>query len=321
MATIGIILLNYNSTRLTKKCVKSLLTARHETDTYKIVIYDNDSKIKPKPADFPDCELVLSEKNRGFAEGNNRAVEYLLRKNTCDYLLLLNNDTRVGKGCIRALIERFESDPDIGMVVPKIYFEKGYEYHATSYSKHQLGRVLWYAGGGIDWRNMILFHKGVDEVDRGQFDTDVQTEAFATGCCLLTSVTLWKKLRGFDPRYFLYYEDADLSLRLLNKLHKSIVLEPRAVLYHLNAGSSDGSGSAVHQYYQTRNRLRFGFSYASRRTQFALLLEARRLFLTGNGAVKLGILDALGGKWGNQTWRIPVEKQSVPSSSAKTKKK
>ncbi|MEP7167030.1 MAG: glycosyltransferase family 2 protein [Candidatus Woesebacteria bacterium] len=306
MSSIAIILLNYNSTRLTKKCVHSLLAQKDKDDEYQIIVFDNDSKIPPKKDEFKDCDLVHSKKNLGFAQGNNVAVTHV--NGSVDYLLFINNDTRVGKAMVSELISSFNSDPDSGLVVPKIYFEKEYEFYAKEYSNSQRGRVIWYAGGGIDWQNMILFHKGVDEVDRGQFEKAGEEEQFATGCCFLTTPAIWKTLKGFDPKYFLYYEDADLSMRLRKKLHKKIRFAPRAILYHQNAGSSDGSGSQVHQYYQTRNRLRFGLRYSPRRTKLALLNEARRLFITGNGAVKLGILHALGGQWGNQTTKIPVEK-------------
>lgn len=346
MSSIGIILLNYNSTRLTKKCVQSLLALKDKQDIYHIIVYDNASKIKPKASDFPHCTLVCGEENTGFAQGNNLAVQHLLSKMSSgkkisqifkrvpskepqqsqevEYLLFINNDTRVTKGMVRQLVETFDSNTDIGMVVPKIYFEKGNEFHTKSYTKAQSGHVIWYAGGDVDWANMILSHRGVDEVDRGQFNDlpsknpffsyiheayDSHDVEFATGCCFLTTPAVWKKLRGFDQAYFLYYEDADLSIRLQKDLHKRIVFESKALLYHQNAGSTKGSGSSVHQYYQTRNRLRFGLRYASRRTKLAMLLEARRQFLHGPSAVKLGILDALGGRWGNQSARIPVEKQ------------
>ncbi|MBP9699653.1 glycosyltransferase family 2 protein [Candidatus Woesebacteria bacterium] len=343
MATVAIILINYNSTRLTKKCVKSLFSTKEDQDTYHVVIWDNASKQAPTPEDFPDCKLVLSPTNDGFAKGNNLAVKTALKTQNPDYLLILNNDTRVTKGMIRQLITTYQSASDIGIVLPKIYFEKGYEFHQKDYDHSKLGKILWFAGGGIDWRNAILFHKGADEVDRGQFDLDTSSHVlqqhkdslgqkierllfedtvlpepiggqatkatsydshFATGCCFLITPALWKKLQGFDEKYFMYYEDADFSLRL-KKLRKRIVFEPQSSLYHLNAGSSGGSGSTLHLYYQTRNRLRFGLKYASLKTKLLLLLEARRQFSQGTEAVKLGILHALEGRWGNQTKYIP----------------
>lgn len=298
MSKIAIILLNYNSTRLTRDCIKSLQKTKAKEDDYYIVVWDNLSSPQPASEDLPDCDLFLSPVNLGFAGGNNRAVVYALSKYRPDYLLILNNDTIVGEGMVRQMIAAFTSDPKVGMVVPKIYFSPGHEFFKSDYTKQERGRVLWYAGGGIDWRNLILFHKGVDEIDRGQFDKR-ETTAFAAGTAILTTPKLWKRLGGFDEAYFLYYEDADLSLRL-QKMGKKIIYEPKATLFHINAGSTQGSGSTTHQYYQTRNRLRFGLQYSGIRTKVALLREAKRIWNTGTTAQRQGALHALEGKWGKQ---------------------
>lgn len=324
MSTIAIILLNYNSTRLTKKCVSSLLAHKEATDTYHIIVWDANSSIPPNKSEFQSCDLILSGKNLGFTGGNNEAVSYALRQYAdTEYILLLNNDTRVTKGMIRQLVLSFEMDSEIGFILPKICFEKGHEFHKHDYAAEQKGRVLWYAGGGIDWANMIVFHCGVDEVDRGQFNFLTTSTAlppqrnnighcyetnFATGCCLLTTPYIWKKLKGFDKNYFLYYEDADLSVRV-KKLGYKIVVDPTTTLYHVNAGSTDGGGSALHQYYQTRNRLRFGLQYGKMRAKIALLREAVRMYSTGSAAHRLGVVHALEGRWGNQTHKILPEKQ------------
>jgi GT2 family glycosyltransferase len=298
MSRISLILLNYNSTDLTRACIDSLLAFKDKKDEYSIIVWDNKSLDAPRLQDFSDVDLVLSQKNDGFAGGNNKAASYAIRKYKPDFLLFLNNDTRVTHGMVRTMVERFQSDKNAGIVVPKIYFEKNHEFFRSDYSKEERGNVIWYAGGGIDWKNMMLFHLGVDEVDRGQFDEHTQT-SFAAGTAMLTTPQLWKKLKGFDAAYFLYYEDADLSMRLQKK-HKKIIYEPRALLYHINAGSTSGSGSSLHQYYQTRNRLRFGLQYASSRTKLALLKEAWRLYKSGTPAQRRGVLHALEGKWGKQ---------------------
>lgn len=325
MASIAVILLNYNSTRLTKKCIASLHNSKDEQHEVHIVVWDNASKVPPETADFPDVDLVLSKSNDGFAEGNNKAAAFALKKYHCDYLLFLNNDTRTTAGMIDRLVATLEENPKAGMVVPKIYFERGYEFHKKSYEKKQRGHVIWYAGGSIDWNNVLAFHRGVDEIDRGQFDhalnmkpsidgirhvsddgesehaqSFVSETEFAAGTCFVIKASDWKKLHGFDKEYFLYYEDTDLSMRVKQKLHKIILFEPRALLYHQNAGSTQGSGSDTHVYYQTRNRLRFGLQYARMRAKLAILREAKRLYSSGSIMQRKAVLHALEGKWGKQ---------------------
>lgn len=325
MASVAVILLNYNSTKYTKKCLRSLNGAHSKKHSVNVLVFDNASTKQPKSDEFPNAILCTSKKNLGYAEGNNVAAAHAIKEWNPDFCVFVNNDTRFGPGMLDRLIEVLLSQPSVGIAVPKIYFETGAEFHRQSYSQSQLGKVLWYAGGSLDWQNVYAIHRGVDEVDRGQFDshqmysTEFSTEPadvsvrtdvcdFATGCCFAIPTKIWKKLRGFDPKFFLYYEDVDLSVRL-KKLGKTIAFVPHATLFHANAGSSHGAGSPLHQYYQTRNRLRFGFLHASFRTKLALLLESRRQFLSATDAVRLGILDALGGRWGNQQHRIPSGKQ------------
>ena len=304
MNSVAVILLNFNSTSYTKACVSSILESHKDCTNLKIIVWDSASEQPPTSSDFEiGVDLVCSHTNDGFALGNNKACAYAIEKYDPEYLLLLNNDTRLTKGVIEQLLAVLESDSKVGVVVPKIYFEKNREYHSASYEDEEKGSVIWYGGGTIDWRNMILVHDGVDEVDRGQLGTDLMTTDFATGCCMMVKSRVWQELKGFDPAYFLYYEDADLSERMKARGYKCQFL-PSAYIYHINAGSSSGSGSALHGYYQTRSRLRYGLKFAPWRTKIALLNETRRLWRTGSQAVQLGILHGLGGIWGNQNQRI-----------------
>src|SRR3989304_5188327 len=144
------------------------------------------------------------------------------------------------------LLEPLEHD-SVGGVVPKIYFEKGYEFHKDRYKESDKGKVIWYAGGKMDWENVYTKHKGVDEVDNGQFDR-IEEVDFATGCALFTSAQVISEMKGFDNRYFLYFEDSDLSQRLKKAGYK-ILFYPKAILWHKNAGSTGGSGSSLQDYF------------------------------------------------------------------------
>jgi len=112
---------------------------------------------------------------------------------------------------------------------------------------------------------------GVDEVDRGQF-AKRKLITFATGACMLVKRSVFEKIGYFDEKYFLYLEDMDFCVRAKNAGFK-IIFEPEAVLWHKNASSSGGSGSALQDYFITRNRLLFAFKFASIRTKFALFRQ------------------------------------------------
>jgi GT2 family glycosyltransferase len=292
---VSVVLINYNSTKLTQACVKSLskASAHHTLHT---LVWDNASTIPPKSEQFSGATLVISSRNEGFARGYNLAVREALRLHQPDYLLILNNDTIVRPGMLDHLIERAKAEKGEAIIAPKIYFAAGHEFYRKEYAKEEKGKVIWYAGGELDWNNILPFHLGVDEVDRGQFEKEAET-GFVSGCCFLISPKLWKKLGGFDSKYFMYYEDLDLSIRARNRGVK-LVVEPKATLHHINAGSTEGSGSSIHQYYQTRNRIRFALKFGSFRARLAVLHEAERLWRSGTKPEKTAIWHALSGHFG-----------------------
>lgn len=290
MDTIVIIIVHYNSDTDTRECLDSLLPISPKEYDLKVLVIDNASK-EPftLPKKFPDTrfEVVRSEANLGFTGGNNLGIWYARENYDPDYVCLLNNDTLVEPTCINHLYTHLEDHPEVGMVCPKIYFAKGSEFH-DSYSAQETGHVLWYAGGVIDWQNLDAFHRGVDEVDRGQFDVTQETD-FATGCCVMLPLSVIDRVGTLDKRYFLYLEDVDWSVRVAAAGYRVEYL-PTTWIWHKNAGSS-GSGSALHQYYQTRNRLLFALKHGSLRIKVLALKLAIRFGLFGNSYQRRAVLD------------------------------
>ena len=254
-----------------------------------VVVVDNasvDKFVANKKYKNFDLEILRSEENLGFTGGQNLGIKHALKEGA-DYIVILNNDVIVDEGLIGQLLTAFKQD--VGIVAPKIYFAKGYEFHKDRYKDNEKGRVIWYAGGVIDWKNVLGKHRGVDEVDLGQFE-EVYEPDTATGCCMMVRKEVFEKTGFLDDKYFLYYEDADFSLRVKRNGFK-IVYQPKAMLWHKNAASAGGSGSPLQDYYITRNRLVFGYKYASLRIKIALFREGLRLMFLGRKWQKKGVFD------------------------------
>lgn len=245
-------------------------------------------------------EIIIdnSRINLGFTGGNNEGIRQALKWGA-DAVWLLNDDVKVDKLAFSELVKSIGNDR-VGAAVPKIYFYPGFEFHKDRYSKEELGNVIWYAGGEIDWKNCIGKHRGVDEVDVGQFDKQMETE-FATGCSMLIKREAIEKAGLLNEKYFMYLEDLDYSMRLKRRGFK-IVYQPKAAVWHKNAQSS-GVGDDLHDYFFTRNRLLFGMTYAPIRTKFALLRESGRLMSSGSGWQKRGVVDFYLGKFGKGSWQ------------------
>ena len=239
---ISLVIVNYNTKSDTDECLKSLAKVSGREIKFTVIVVDNGSIEQyqlPRGLDKKRFEVVRSEANLGFTGGNNLGIFYSIEKYNSDYVLLLNNDTVVDTLFLKRLAECSQENPEYGLICPKIYFYKGNEYHKKEYARSELGSVLWYAGGSIDWQNLAAFHRGVDEVDRGQFDS-FQGSDFATGCCVLIKREVLEKVGTFDKRFFLYFEDVDLSVRT-RRAGYEIGFCPASIVWHKNAGSSGGS--------------------------------------------------------------------------------
>lgn len=295
MNKVAIITVTYNTHPDTIKLLKSLERIEKQNIQLQIIIVDNGSdpkfkleKSSSKSSWSKNIKIIRSEINMGFAGGYNIGIKEALLQNN-DYILIINNDTRVYSDMLKNLLKTMDSDPAIGISIPKIYFAKGHEFHKTRYKPSELGKVIWYAGGFTDWDNVKSIHRGVDEVDHGQYDKTEPVE-FATGCCMLFKREVLEKAGLFNEKYFLYYEDADLSERVKKAGYK-IYYVPPAILIHANAASSGGPGNNLHDYFLTRNQMLFGFSYAPLRSKIALLRQSVRFLLFGRPMQKLAIKD------------------------------
>jgi len=305
MKHVVISLLNFNSKKNTLDCLKSLEDIRKDGFKLTIVIIDNASKedfdLKSKTVKDISLVVIKNNENLGFSGGHNIAIKYALN-NRADYILILNNDIYVDKDFLAELLKTAGEDKSVGILSPKIYFASGFEFHKDRYSKNEIGKVLWYAGGEMDWANVIGLNRGVDEVDKGQYDKDEETE-IATGCCMLIKKEVFENIGLFDDKYFLYYEDSDLSMRARRKDFK-IMYVSSSVIWHKNAGSAGGSGSVLQDYYITRNRLLFGFKFAAFRSKLALFRESLSLFLRGRRWQKRGAIDFYLGRLGKGSYNV-----------------
>jgi len=304
MNTIFVSILNFNSRDFTYACLSSLGQSRLSDSTLTVLVRDNASEEKlsvdEKQYTSLSLKVVYGKINEGFAGGHNANIQYAL-EHGASHILLLNNDATIAKDTIQELLNSFSDDTKVGAVVPKIYFAKGHEFHKEQYKESELGKVIWYAGGKMDWRNVIGKNRGVDEVDQGQYDTRQKTELL-TGCCVLIKREVFEKIGLFDERYFLYYEDSDFTERMKKKY--TLVYAPKAIAWHANASSSGGSGSELQDYYISRNRLLFGMKYASMRTRIALLRESTRLLFNGRTWQKQGIKDYYKKKFGKGSYSL-----------------
>lgn len=302
---VSIIILGVNSLDLIKSELSDLLKLKTNNLQVGCIIVDNGSTDGTaeyaKSIKLPNMsfEYIYNNSNLGFAEGNNIGIIKALENNS-EYVLLLNNDMIVPNDLLIKLVGFMDKNQNVGLVSPKIYFAKGYEFHKGRYKKSELGKVIWYAGGKIDWNNIYTSHIGVDEVDKGQYDKILQTE-IANGACVLIRKQVFEKIGLLDKGLFLYWEDTDFCQRAIRNGFGVYYL-PTAHIWHKVSASAGGSGSKSNDYFLIRNRYFFAIRYARFRTKVAVIKDTLRLLFVGYGWQKLGALHALLGKKGAGPW-------------------
>jgi GT2 family glycosyltransferase len=289
MTKVALVILHFDKLKLTEACLSSAKQLETKGFKIEVIVVNNNplEKIDFLKKKFPDFIFLKTLKNLGYAGGNNFGIKRAL-KDRADFILILNNDTFFDKKLVVEFLEAAKTNKQAGLLGPKIYFAPGCEFHKERYQDKDKGRVIWYAGGLVDEAIMVSSHRGVDEVDKGQFNSLESTD-FVTGCAMFVKKEVFERIGFFDERYFLYYEDTDFSQRAKRAGYK-ILFVPTAKVWHANAGSSEVGGK-LHDYYMTRNRMLFGFKYGSLRMKLALIKESLRILFKGNLWQKLGIRD------------------------------
>jgi len=262
---IGVITVNYNQYQLTREFLDSLATVTN-ANVLTVFIADvstNKGAFKIN-CNYPMKVVLKSLPNNGYASGINEGIKYFLKKGF-DKFCAINNDVFFDKSFANEAEKGFEKADIFG---GKIYYAPGYEYH-KKYQKKDIGKILWYAGGIDDWKNVYTTHRGVDEVDNEQYNKFEETD-FITGCMLFFNKKIIDKIGLWNEKYFLYFEDSDFCERAKKSGFK-LFYNPKIIIWHKNAQSTGGSGSLLHQKYQRKNRLIFGLKYAPIRTKIHLI--------------------------------------------------
>lgn len=278
MKKVAVIVLNYKLKEQTISCINSVKKSDYKN--IDLIVVDNNSgdRIGEEIKKLLGIEFIQNNENLGYTGGNNIGIKLALKK-AADFIFILNPDTKVEKDTISHLASFLSNHPEVGIVCPKIYFSDT--------------KKIWYAGGIFDMQNVLGAHRGINEKDVGQYNEPSASD-YATGAAMLVKREVFEKIGFFDERFFLYYEDADFSIRAKKNGFK-ISYVPNAVIFHKNAQTT-GLGSPLQDYYITRNRLLLAHKFLPFRTKFALLREAWRN--SNIPARKRALIDFLLGRFG-----------------------
>lgn len=233
--SLSIITVNYNGLNDTCALIESIPF----NENMEVIIVDNASKEDEAniiSQRYPRVKTIRSDKNLGFAGGNNLGIKSAKGK----YLFLINNDTIFKEFNFQALIDRLESSVNIGIVCPKIRFV---------WDNNPIQFAGYTPLSKITARNQAI---GYSEEDLGQYNTPHPTP-YAHGAAMLIKHEAIEKVGLMPECYFLYYEELDWSMMFTHAGYE-IWYEPACTIYHKESQST-GQNSPLRTYYITRNRL------------------------------------------------------------------
>ena len=226
MKKVSVVILNWNGVGMLQKFLPKVIEYSVNQGV-EICVADNastDESVSYLQANFPNVRLIVLDKNYGFAEGYNRALEQV----EAEYVVLLNSDVEVTPHWLEPLVEYMNTHPEVAACQPKIRSERNKEYFEYAGA----------AGGYLD-KYGYPFCRGrifdVVEKDEGQYDT-VSSVFWATGAALFIRLKDYWGAGGLDGRFFAHMEEIDLCWRLRSR-GRGIVCIPQSVVYHVGAAT------------------------------------------------------------------------------------
>ncbi len=245
----AVVILNWNGVGHLRQYLPSVL--QNTPAEVRIVVADNgstDASVEFVEHYYPDVEIVQLDRNYGFAEGYNRALQEV----EADYYVLLNSDIEVTPQWIEPLVAMLDENKEVAAVAPKL----------LSFTEPTRFEYAGAAGGFIDFlgypfcRGRIL---STTEQDCGQYDTPREV-FWASGAAFCCRAEVFHSLGGFDGDFFAHMEEIDLCWRMQLAGYK-VMCEPRSVVYHLGGGTLPNE-SPRKLYLNYRNNLSMLFKCA-----------------------------------------------------------
>lgn len=223
---VSIVILNWNGVEMLRRFLPSVIKYSSRDDV-EICVADNastDTSVQMLRHEFPEIRLIILDCNYGFAEGYNKAFQYI----EAEYVVLLNSDVEVSQGWLDPLLEYMDTHPDTAACQPKLLNQRNKEYFEYAGA----------AGGFLDYygypycRGRIF---DVVEKDEGQYE-DVVSVFWVTGAAMFIRLADYREAGGLDKLFFAHMEEIDLCWRLKNR-GKTLVCVPESVVYHVGGAT------------------------------------------------------------------------------------
>ena len=232
-AELTVIVVTWNTRDLTLRCLETLFENTSGVDM-RVIVADNNSH--DGSADiiaerFPQVDLIRNPGDFGFARANNEATQLV----DSEWILLLNPDTEVHPNAIKNLLAFSKQHPEAGVTGGRTVFPNGSLNKTSCWNKMTPWSLFCQMSGlSVIFKQSEFFNP---ESMGGWKRDSVRHVDIVTGCLFMIQAGLWKKLGGFDHRYFMYGEEVDLCLRAAELGYRPMIT-PDAEIMHIGGAAA-----------------------------------------------------------------------------------
>jgi len=233
---VSVIIVNWNTKDLLSQCIESIKTHTKKI-SFEIIVVDNfssDGSPEMVERNFPEVILFKNKKNKGFGQANNQGLARARGK----YVLFLNSDVVINENCLDDMFDFMEKNPEVGASSCKLTFPDGSLQHSCRKFPSFKVFFLMLLGLRAFFPNMKVFREYLmldwDHSDEREVDQIM-------GSFMFIRKDVLNKIGSFDERYWMYFEEVDLCLRM-KKAGWRVVHYPFASAIHFLSKSSEQWG-------------------------------------------------------------------------------
>lgn len=232
---VSVIIPNWNGSDLLEDCLNSL--GKQTFRNFEVILVDNgstDNSLEYVENNFPEVKIIKLKKNFGFARAINEGVKV----SEAEYVVFLNNDTKVDKDWLKNLVEYADKHPEVISVNSKLLnFYDNKVIDGVGMMINEVGQAK-----SIGWQ----------EKDKGQYDKESYVFG-ATGGAALFRRKDFIKVGLFDENFFMYSEEVDFAFRAQFLGYKSLLC-PKAIVFHKHKATAQKLPAHI-EYWQFRNMI------------------------------------------------------------------
>jgi len=273
---LSVVIVSYNTRELLRECLDSVVADLDSLAKHEVIVVDNastDGSVAMLHDSFPQVRLLANSQNRGFAAGNNQAIE----RSSGEYVLLLNPDAVVRKGALEGLMAVLEERSDVGGAGPRLLFPDGSFQH-SAFSFPTLAMIF------LDF--FPLHNRLLDSRINGRYPRDLYERAepfpidHPLGAALMVRRAVIEEVGLLDESFFMYCEEIDWCFRIKEAGWRILCVPRAGIVHHVAQSTRQFRDEMYVELHRSRYRL-YQKHYGSGFRRVARLLVALGMWSQG----------------------------------------